>query len=143
MECRYISFAIHDSSFFCNTTGLKLVDDIEFSIQLLSYPTEWIPIAVLSFNTSDTHTSVRRRGYNTPIIPPGRHDNTVHRHQYRFQLCNISQVNAFQLRWIVTNTHFDRSRDKWGLDDVEVVYGYRNKVNYTIFSDSFSTPSLK
>ncbi len=119
---------------------------MEFSIRLLSNPSEWIPLSITHIN--DNTTSNCRRGYcvqDTDILSsvPG----TVYKPYSRrnIQICGFPLNDSIQLRWLMSSTIGPRNspyEDKWSLDDIQVKLTTPNH-SKLLMEEIFDESSLK
>ena len=84
-------------------------EGVEFSLQLLSKPEEWIPIRYLYYNNIDDSTlqsiiigepghKFRLRGYNK--VEQSNSSNGLNK--FEIQICNFSLSDSLQFRWLQT-----------------------------------------
>ena len=97
-------------------------EDVEFSIQFLSNPSQWIPLSLNIVDRDPSLTHYYRRGY--PVLEARRFFvNEGIPSENNIQICNFSLSDSFRLRWLLTSTFFVANnyyQDLWSLDDVEV-----------------------
>ncbi len=145
---RQISYTIYSSRGTCGFhDAIEKEDVLEFSIKLLSDPSEWIPLS-FSF-VHKTTTSTCRRGYCVQDLDildtiPGRASYKPYSRR-NIQICGFPLNDSIQLRWLMSSTMGNRNRlfeDKWSLDDIQVFLTTHNH-SKIIMVESFNEPSLK
>ncbi len=115
---------------------------LEFSVRLLSNPSEWIPLSIL--HTIEQTTSNCRRGYcvqDIATLNPLNMPNIMR----KIQICGIPLNDSIQLRWLMSSLLGIKNRpyvDLWSLDDIEInlITGNFSK---SLIRDNFNNSALK
>ncbi len=147
---RLISYGIYTSHSTCEIRhSLEKNDVLEFSIRLLSNPSEWIPLSITHIN--DNTTSNCRRGYcvqdtDTLISNIGYNHKDYKPYSRRnIQICGFPLNDSIQLRWLMSSTISTQNRpyeDKWSLDDIQVKLTTPNH-SKLLMAEIFDESSLK
>ncbi len=144
-----ISYGIYSSQGTCGIKvghALEKDDVLEFSIRLLSNPSEWIPLSITHINQPTTSNC--RRGYcvqenDTLNSNPG--NNYKPYSKMNIQICGFPLIESVQLRWLMSTTIIVRNsrfEDKWSLDDIEIKLMMGN-ISTCLMKDNFDNPTLK
>ncbi len=145
---RQISYTIYSSHGTCGFRhAIEREDVLEFSIKLLSNPSEWIPLS-FSF-VRETTTSTCRRGYCVQDLDildttPGNASYKPYSRR-NIQICGFPLNDSVQLRWLMSSTVVTRNspyEDRWSLDDIQVFLMTHNH-SKILMVESFNEPSLK
>ncbi len=142
---RFISYAIYSSYYTCGGfDSLEKNDVLEFSIRLLSNPSEWIPLSFTHFNRRTTSNC--RRGFcvQDEAVLSTAPDSTYDPYSWRnIQICGFPLNDSIQLRWLMSSFHSSRiNGDKWSLDDVNMYLIIDNN-NKSVIVDNFDASLLK
>ncbi len=143
-----ISYGIYSSQDTCGFRhALEKTDVLEFSIRLLSNPSEWIPLSITHIN--ENTTSNCRRGYcvqDSDTLYANQDRETYNSYsKMNIQICGFPLNESVQLRWLMSTTIIARNspyEDRWSLDDIEIKLMMGN-ISTCLMKDNFDNPILK
>ncbi len=140
-----ISYGIYSSHDTCEFQhALEKADVLEFSIRLLSNPSEWIPLSITHINMPTTSNC--RRGYcvqNTDTL-----NSNIGNNNYKplnIQICGFPLNESVQLRWLMSSTIGTKNssyEDRWSLDNIQIKLMMGNN-STCLIKDKFDNPTLK
>ncbi len=139
---RQIYYTVYSST-TCNIRqdSLEMSEVLEFSVRLLSNPSEWIPLSII--HTIEQTTSNCRRGYCVQDIAT-LHPRNMPNIMRKIQICGIPLNDSIQLRWLMSSLLGKNRRfgDWWSLDDIEInlITGNFSK---SLIRDNFNNSALK